>query len=112
MGLCDGLGKATGQLGTNAEERFKVEFNILSLNKVMSDKTKVEKSTNADYKSVSQPIAKPNVVRSPKMSTNKGFKKNLIKKLKDSGIPFSEKLLLNVDQPSELLIDLIPISQV
>lgn len=74
--LCDGLGIATGQLGTNAEQRFKVKFNRQSPNRKMSDETKVQKNTNADDNNVSQPIAKPHVIGS--QSQNKySFKKYL-----------------------------------
>lgn len=75
--LCDGLGIATGQLGTNAEQRLKVKFNRQSLNRKMSDETKVQESTNADDDSVSQPIAKPHVIGS--QSQNKYSVKKYLK---------------------------------
>ncbi len=60
-GICDGLGIATGQLGTNAEQRLKVKDNRQLLNREMSDETKAEQGENADDNSVSQPIANTHV---------------------------------------------------
>lgn len=49
-------------VGTKAQlKKLKVEIMNKKLNSVPSDGTKVEKSTNAEPFSVSQPIAKPNV---------------------------------------------------
>ena len=62
--LCDGLKIATGQLGTNAEQRNKIWSYKPLLNFIMSDETKVEQGENVDGNSVSQPIAKPNVIGS------------------------------------------------
>ena len=68
--LCDGLGKAAHQPEPKLNNELKVKINKVLLNYFMSVETKVEENTNADGNSVSQPIAKPHVVRSPK-STNK-----------------------------------------
>lgn len=59
----------------------------------MSDETKVEKSANGDGKSVSQPIAKPFVVRSPK-----AVKKSITKDL--SEMPYLDKEYLEKREQS------------
>jgi hypothetical protein len=56
--LCDGLLIATVSLEQKPKNDLKLNFNRQSLKLIMSDETKVQKSTNADGNSVSQPIAK------------------------------------------------------
>ena len=66
------------------------------------------KEQKADVTSVSPAIAKPHVVRSPNDIT---LSDKFIKKLQDSQLPLSEKLLSDVSQPCEFLIGITPINQ-
>ena len=87
--LCDGLGIATGQLGTNAQQRYKVKVIFCCLIYNVKMKQNIIKEQKADASSVSQPIAKPYVARS--------FSENFDKK------KFDKQWFWEVDFPNYII---------